>query len=131
MSAFMQNLSWSRIAEHFGSAVAASAAAIEIAPGALVPLLTEWQVIDGRRRPVFEEAQKRISHADWRDPERVDAWAGDLDRSRPIAVYCVHGHAISRATALALARRGFDAHCVAGGLEAWSARGLPVETKGA
>jgi Fe-Mn family superoxide dismutase len=131
VSAFMQNLHWGRIAERFEDAVAASVAAIEIAPEALVPHLMKWQVIDVRRRPLFEEAQKKVSNAHWRDPEQVDQWAGDLDRTRPVAVYCLHGHAISRATALALKQRGFDAHCVAGGIEAWNARGLPVEAKGA
>jgi len=129
--AFMQNLNWERIAERFERAAAARGAAIEIAPEALVPHLTYWQVIDVRRRSVFEGAQQKVSNANWRDPEQVDTWAADLDRTRPVALYCVHGHAISRTTALALKQRGFDAHCLAGGIEAWSARGLPLESIGA
>jgi rhodanese-related sulfurtransferase len=41
----------------------------------------------------------------------------------------VHGHAISRATAIALTLRGFNAHCVGGGIEAWTSLGLPLEAK--
>jgi len=131
VAAFMRNLHWERIAERFERAVAASAAAIEMAPEAVAPHLTEWQVIDVRRRPVFEGAGQKVTNARWRDPEEINSWASELDRSRPIALYCVHGHAISRTSALALKLRGFDARCVSGGIEAWSARGLPLESKGA
>lgn len=130
VAAFMRNLDWQRIAHRFERAVAASAAPIEIAPETLAPHLDDWQVLDVRRRPVFEAAPNKVARARWRDPERVQDWARELDRSRPVALYCVHGHAISRTTALALKRLGFDAHCVAGGIEAWGARSLPVEAAG-
>ncbi len=129
VQAFMHNLHWDRIAERFELAVAATAASIEIAPDALAAQLNDWQIIDVRRRPVFEAAEEVIVGARWRDPEHVDVWACDLDRARPMALYCVHGHAISRATALALRHRGFDVHCVAGGIEAWRARNLPLKRK--
>lgn len=130
VQAFMRNLHWERIAERFERAVAASAATIEIAPDALAPHLADWQVIDVRRRPVFDGAIDAIAHARWRDPEQVDDWARELDRARPVALYCLHGHAISRSSALRLKRSGFDAYCVAGGIEAWRGRGLPLAAKG-
>lgn len=130
VQAFMRNLHWDRIAERFECAVAATAASIEIAPDALAAHLKDWRVIDVRRRPVFEAAAEEILGASWRDPELVHVWASNIDRARPVALYCVHGHAISRATALALRHRGFDAHCVAGGIEAWRARNLPLKGKG-
>ncbi len=127
VGAFMGNLHWDRIAERFERAVAATAAPLEIAPASIAAQLGKWQVIDVRRRPVYEVATHRLNSARWLDPEQVDAWHGELERKRPVAVYCAHGHAISRATAIALTMRGFEAHCVGGGIEAWSRLELPLE----
>jgi rhodanese-related sulfurtransferase len=57
---------------------------------------------------------------------QVAAEAESLDRERPLVFYCRVGSRSSMA-ADAFARAGFDAHSLAGGLEAWAARGLPLE----
>lgn len=127
VATFMANLHWDRIAQRFERAVASSAAAIELPPDRLASRLNDWLLLDVRRRPIHETATERIAGAVWRDPEQVDAWAHEVDPGRPVAAYCVHGQAISRVTALALRRRGIEAYCVSGGIEAWRARGLPLQ----
>ena len=94
-------------------------------------LCTSMQVIDVRRAAAFAAAAELVEGAGWKDPAAVDAWAGDVDSSRPVVVYCVHGQEVSQSTALALRARGIDAHYLFGGIEAWKASGLPTQPKGA
>jgi rhodanese-related sulfurtransferase len=49
---------------------------------------------------------------------------GDLDKDKPVAVICRTGNRSELATMM-LQARGFDAHNVEGGMEAWEAAGLP------
>lgn len=81
------------------------------------------QLLDVRRAPVFEESRELIAGAIWRDPERVAEWSAELDSERPVVVYCVHGHQVSQGCASELARLGFDAAYLDGGIEGWKAAG--------
>jgi rhodanese-related sulfurtransferase len=49
-----------------------------------------------------------------------------LDPSKPIAVICRSGNRSELASTM-LQARGFEAHNVEGGMEAWEAAGLPFE----
>ena len=64
--------------------------------------------------------------AEWRDPAQVDTWAGQLPAGVPVVVYCVHGHEVSRATAMRLRATGIEARFLAGGLDGWQSQGRPV-----
>jgi rhodanese-related sulfurtransferase len=55
--------------------------------------------------------------------------AGELDRGRPVVVYCRGGNRC-RMAAEALASAGFDAAPLAGGIRAWAEAGLPLEPEG-
>jgi Fe-Mn family superoxide dismutase len=46
-----------------------------------------------------------------------------------VVVYCVHGHEVSRATALRLRAAGLDARFLRGGIAAWEAAGLPLQPR--
>jgi rhodanese-related sulfurtransferase len=83
-------------------------------------------VVDVRRRAIFESDTTLIAGATWRDPFQVDEWEKFLPRHRPVVLYCVHGHEISRNAADALRERGVDARFLAGGIEAWRALGAPT-----
>lgn len=83
-------------------------------------------VVDVRRRTNFESDTAMIAGATWRDPFQVDDWEKFLPRHRPVVLYCVHGHEISRNAADALRERGIDARFLAGGMEAWRALGAPT-----
>ncbi len=52
-----------------------------------------------------------------------------IDRDRPVVFYCRSGARSGMATE-ALARAGYDAHNMAGGLLDWDAAGLPLEPGG-
>jgi rhodanese-related sulfurtransferase len=86
-------------------------------------------VLDVRRAAIFEQAPAMVQAALWRDPALVNAWAGSLDRTRAVVVYCVHGHQVSQGCASALASMGFDARFLEGGFEAWSEAGGQVQPK--
>ena len=52
---------------------------------------------------------------------------GDLDPSRPVVAVCRVGNR-SELARLMLEARGFDAHNLEGGMEAWEREGLPFTT---
>lgn len=83
-------------------------------------------VVDVRRRATFESDTALIAGATWRDPSTVNDWERYLPRHRPVVLYCVHGHEISRNTADALRERGIDARFLEGGIEAWRGLGAPT-----
>ena len=64
----------------------------------------------------------------WRDPHGVEQWAAELPPSCSLAVYCVHGHEVSRGVRDAFRRRGVMAGIIEGGIEGWRAAGGPVVT---
>ena len=55
--------------------------------------------------------------------------AGEIDRDRPVVVYCRGGNRSSMAEA-ALTEAGFDAHKLSEGITGWAGAGLPLEPEG-
>ncbi len=86
-------------------------------------------LIDVRRLQSFESDHAMIAGATWRDPYTVGDWLKFLPYHREIAVYCVHGHEISKNTCAALRTAGLNAHYLEGGIEAWKAGGGPTIKK--
>lgn len=80
-------------------------------------------LIDVRRQAAFERDPRMIPGALRRVPEDIDLWSRDLDAWRPVVVYCVHGHEVSRNAAAALHASGFTAFFLADGQEGWRAEG--------
>ena len=83
-------------------------------------------VIDVRKPEAFRAEPVTIPGAIWRDPCALADWSRVLPGGRPLVVYCVHGHEVSRNARDALRRRGFDADLLGGGLEGWKAAGGAV-----
>ncbi len=81
------------------------------------------QIIDARPRHYFSRTQDIMDGAVWRDPERVQQWAGELSKSDPVVVFCVYGFHVGCRTAGALRGAGFDAMYMKGGHSAWKAIG--------
>lgn len=86
-------------------------------------------VIDVRRRAAWLDASDWMRGALRRDPEAVVHWAGELPASRPIVVYCVHGHQVSQDVAAALRAIGRRARYLVDGMEGWRASGGAVRRK--
>ena len=59
----------------------------------------------------------------------VQSEAEGMDREKPVILYCRSGDR-SAMPAEAFAASGWDAHSIAGGLEAWAAEGLELEPEG-
>jgi rhodanese-related sulfurtransferase len=80
-------------------------------------------------REDYEWEGGRISGSIHMPIGQVQARFDELDRTHPIVVVC---HVGQRSALVAdfLSAQGYDAHNLEGGLEAWSARGLPLVTDG-
>jgi rhodanese-related sulfurtransferase len=87
------------------------------------------QIVDARRRDVFEQSPHLIPGAVWRDFSLAAQWADSLDRSRPIVVACKAGHELSQAAVAHLRAGGVAARVLEGGYEAWGTSGLPFLAK--
>jgi thiosulfate sulfurtransferase len=88
-------------------------------------------IIDVRRALARAADPVEIPGAVWRDPRRVAEWAAELPVGGVVAVYCVHGHEVSRGVAAQLRELGLHVRMIAGGLEGWKAAGGPVAACGA
>jgi rhodanese-related sulfurtransferase len=82
------------------------------------------QVVDVRT--TAEHAAGHIAGAAHVPLDRLDEDAGELDRDRPLVVYCRGGNRSAMA-AEALRNSGWEAHSIEGGLAAWAEVGLPLE----
>src|SRR5438093_13470714 len=83
--------------------------------------LADIQLVDCREQ--YEWDAGRIEGAIHLPMNDILAGAGpDLDPEKPVAVICRSGNR-SELASLMLQARGFDAHNVQGGMEAWDAAG--------
>jgi rhodanese-related sulfurtransferase len=101
---------------------------IEVTPEQVAGLLGSGgvQLVDVREPQEYDAG--RIAGARHIEVARLADEAGSLDPARPVYFYCrVGGRSWMAATAFR--RAGIDAYSMAGGLEAWAARGLPLEPK--
>ena len=77
------------------------------------------------RRP-YEWEAGHIPGARRIEVNELPAEAANLDRSRPVVLYCRSGSR-SELAAEGLSSGGFDAHALAGGISTWAAEGRPLE----
>ncbi|PZP90788.1 MAG: superoxide dismutase [Variovorax paradoxus] len=126
VDAFMQNIRWSAVMQRYAAAVEADARPWSAAPQEINGGV---QLIDVRRAAGYAQAPDRLAAAVWHDPALLREWSLELDASKPVLVYCVHGHEVSQSVALALRARGLDARYVAGGIEACRAAGVALEAR--
>ena len=79
----------------------------------------ERTVLDNGLQVIAEGVQ-------WRDPDRLEEWIGDLSKSEPVVVYCAYGFHVACGTARKLRDAGFDAKYMNSGHSGWKALGAPV-----
>ena len=87
------------------------------------------QIVDVRRRDVYDASSDLIPGAVWREAAAADDWRAQFDPARPIVVACKAGHQLSQMAAALLRDQGSDAHVLEGGYEGWTAAGLPFLAK--
>ena len=126
VAAFMENIDWDGVALRYATAVENSTSALAVGPEEIQR--TSSKRIDVRRKGAYDSAPEIIEGAVWRDPEKVDEWAGEL-AGREVVVYCVFGHEVGQSTAARLRDAGVSARYLTGGIEDWKKSGKPVQTK--
>lgn len=84
------------------------------------------QIVDVRRRDIYESVPGLIPGSVWREPTALPDWIGALDRARPIILTCKLGKELSQVIASDLRGRGYNAAQLAGGQGAWTEAGLPL-----
>src|SRR5687768_16605529 len=60
------------------------------------------QIVDARPPVSLASWQEIMDGATWRDPDRVQEWAGELSKSEPVVVYCAYGFHVGCKTAITL-----------------------------
>jgi rhodanese-related sulfurtransferase len=91
-------------------------------------IATPWapQIIDVRRRDIYESVAGLLPASVWREPTALADWIGTLDRARPITVACKAGKELSQYITAELRANGYDAAMLAGGQGAWLEAKLPL-----
>jgi Fe-Mn family superoxide dismutase len=85
------------------------------------------QLVDARPRHYVSRTQDIVEGAEWRDPDGVHDWMGELSKSDPVVVYCAYGFHVGCRTAATLREAGFDARYMKGGHAGWKAMGGPTK----
>jgi len=85
------------------------------------------QVIDVRPRASVTRQPEIADGVQWRDPEQVQQWIGELSKSEPVVVYCAYGFHVGCKTAIKLREAGFDAKYMNSGHSGWRAVGGPLK----
>jgi len=102
-----------------------AADAHELSPSAAAELIEAGaDLIDVRQPSEFEAG--RLSGARNIELNELSARSGAIDRKRPVLFICRSGNRSGMA-ADAFREAGWDAHNLAGGIEAWVAEGRPVD----
>jgi len=86
---------------------------------------------DVRRKAVFQEAERILPAARWRDHARVYDWAGEIPPDSPVIVYCVHGAQVGQSAASVLRSLGLRAQALRHGIEGWVDAGGPTVLRSA
>jgi Fe-Mn family superoxide dismutase len=135
IDAFMRNINWAAVMARMAAARADGPLPLEDPSDASLPSMSveelaaqlasgeRVQVLDARPRHHISRTVDLMDGAIWRDPDRVESWAGELSPDRPVVVYCAYGFHVGCNVTRALRARGLDARYVRGGLSAWYARG--------
>jgi rhodanese-related sulfurtransferase len=85
------------------------------------------QVVDVRTDHEWEVG--RIAGAIHLPLDELAERSGEIDKKRPVLLYCRGGNRSTMATA-ALAAAGYDASKLGEGIVGWSEAGLPIEPEG-
>lgn len=83
------------------------------------------QLIDVRRRDIYESLPGLLPTSIWQEPTKYARWIPSLDPARPIVVACKAGKELSQFITAELRGAGYAASMLEGGSYAWTAAGLP------
>jgi Fe-Mn family superoxide dismutase len=135
---FMQNVDWAGAESRYASAAqgktaAAAQAAIPAVSvedvRAMIDQKQDVVVLDVRPAKDYEADKVVIPGALRRDPEKVEEWAKDVPKGKPVLLYCNFGLSVSQDAVAALRQKGIDAAIVGCGMAGWRAIGAPTAPK--
>jgi superoxide dismutase, Fe-Mn family len=140
VDAFFRNLDWPALEQRYEDAAKVPGPRPLIQPefDGIPPIAVEEvkemmaagkpvQVLDVRPRHFVSRQQDIADGIEWRDPEQLQQWIGELDKSEPVVVYCAYGFHIGCRTAIKLRDAGFDARYMNSGHSGWKAIGHPIK----
>ena len=78
------------------------------------------KVLDVRLEKDRTQVDHPIPGEQWRDPEAVESWNGEIGIEDTVVVYCVHGRWVSQGVCRTLREKGLRASYLEGGIEAWN-----------
>jgi len=140
VDAFFRNIDWQALEQRCEDAAKVAGPRPLVQPefGDVPPIAVEEvkammaagkpvQVLDVRPRHFVSRQQDIADGIEWRDPEQLQQWIGELDKSEPVVVYCAYGFHIGCKTAIKLRDAGFDARYMNSGHSGWKAIGHPIK----
>lgn len=108
----------------FGSRASAEGAISPAEAANLIKEKKDLQLIDVRTPGEYEAGH--LAQAKLIPLQELESRAGEIDKSKPILLYCRSGHRSGNALKLLHGQGYAQAKHVAGGINAWQAAGLPV-----
>lgn len=137
VDACMRNVHWERIGARYGRALDPSVPRTPW-PNADVPNVTaaelrarldsgeDLTLVDVCLPIDFPRRTDMLPGARFLPPEKIDEWAGDLPRDKPVVAYCIYGFQVSGEATAELQKRGYDVRSLVGGITAWHAMNGPT-----
>src|SRR6059058_2320001 len=119
---FLRNVDWPALERRYEDAAKV--------PGPRLleqPEFGDVQGIDVRPRAAVSRLQDIAEGVQWRDPEQLKEWIGELSKSEPVVVYCAYGFHVGCKTAIKLREAGFDAKYMNSGHSGFKAVGHPIK----
>ncbi len=78
------------------------------------------QLLDVRRTEDRDKGGQGLPGAQWRDPVKMEEWAGEIPAGTEVALFCVRGGGVSQSVQATLEARGVAARYMEGGIAAWN-----------
>ena len=83
----------------------------------------EVTILDVRRKADYDADHEVLPDAEWRDPEKVEAWSMNLPKDKEFVIYCARGGSVSTMVLDQLLKKGIQAQYIEGGIAAWKEAG--------
>jgi thiosulfate sulfurtransferase len=89
----------------------------------------EVTILDVRKKEDYDADHGVLPDAEWRDPEKVEAWSTELSKDKKIVIYCARGGSVSNIVLDQLLSKNIPAQYIEGGIAAWKKAGGKIIEK--
>jgi thiosulfate sulfurtransferase len=97
--------------------------------GSMLESREDVTILDVRRKEDYDADHGVLPDAEWRDPEKVEAWSMDLPKNEEIVIYCARGGSVSNVVLDQLLSKNIQAQYIEGGIAAWKEAGGKIIEK--